>query len=239
MWMMMLLLALLLGIAGCAKKQAAAPPPAPPPPPPAPTATITANPSSVERGASTRLTWSTENATDVSIDGVGKVEASGSKDVSPSNSTSYHLVAKGPGGEQDAIARVTVTQPPPPPVSEAPPSLSDEQWLNRNVKDVYFDYDSAAVRADAQSAIAANVRALQEKPSLRVTIEGHADERGSTEYNLTLGDERANAVKNALISAGVSPSRINTISYGKEKPVCTEATEGCWQQNRRGHFALK
>jgi peptidoglycan-associated lipoprotein len=77
---------------------------------------------------------------------------------------------------------------------------------------------------------------LKDYPDYKLTIEGHCDERGSTEYNLALGDNRASAVKNALVSAGISADRIKTISYGKEKPFCTESTEACWQQNRRGHF---
>ena len=80
---------------------------------------------------------------------------------------------------------------------------------------------------------------LQQHANLRFTLEGHCDERGSTEYNLALGDKRAAAVKEALVKGGVNGSRINTISYGKEKPFCTESNEQCWQQNRRGHFVLQ
>ena len=75
-------------------------------------------------------------------------------------------------------------------------------------------------------------------PFMSVTLEGHCDERGSTEYNLALGDNRASAVKNALVAAGVPTDRIKTVSFGKEKPFCTESSESCWQQNRRGHFVL-
>jgi len=225
----------ILLIAGCAKKTTPPPPP-PPPPPAAPTASLSANPSSIQRGDSARLTWRTENATDVSIDGIGPVDPNGSRDVSPSDSTTYHLVAKGAGGTQDSSARVTVTAPAPPPQPvEREPSLSDAQWVTANVKDVLFDYDSSAIRPDQQSVVAANAKALQGRANLNITIEGHADKRGSTEYNLALGDERANAVKNALVAAGVNASRINVISYGKEKPVCTESNESCWQRNRRGH----
>jgi peptidoglycan-associated lipoprotein len=229
-------LAILLFIAGCHKK-AAPTPAAPPPPPPAPTASISASPNAVERGGTSQLTWRTENATDVTIEGVGKVDPNGSKEVNPTESTSYRLVAKGPGGQQDATARITVTAPPPPPVATpAPVSMTDEQWFTQNVKDVFFDYDSYQLRPDAQQIIAADARALSQKPNLRVLVQGHCDERGSTEYNLTLGDERAAAIKNALVAAGVPASRIDTRTFGKEQPFCTESGEACWQQNRRGHF---
>lgn len=235
-----LLAVALLLLAGCAKKPAPAPPQAPPPPPPAPTASIAANPASIEKGETSRLTWRTENANDVTIEGIGAVDAAGSKDVNPTESTTYRLAAKGPGGSQEATTRVTVTAPaPPPPPQQKEPSLTDEQWVSTNLKDVYFDYDSAAIRSDQQATIVASARALAQRSSMSFTIEGHCDERGSTEYNLALGDERANAVKNALVAAGANASRINTISYGKEKPVCAESNEACWQKNRRGHVTLR
>ncbi len=219
---------------GACGKKAAPPPPPPPPPPPAPTASLSANPNTLDKGQSTTLTWQTTNATDVSIDGIGAVEASGSKQVTPTDSTTYHLVAKGAGGTQEATARVTVNAPPPPP--PAAPSLTDEQMFAQNVKDIYFDYDKADIRGDQQSAVQGDAAFLQQHTNINITIEGHCDERGSTEYNLALGTNRADAVKNALVQAGLSGSRIKTISYGKEKPFCTESNESCWQQNRRGHF---
>jgi peptidoglycan-associated lipoprotein len=222
---------------GACKKKAAPPPPPPPPPPPSPTASISANPNSIDKGMSTTLTWQTTNATDVSIDGIGAVQANGSQQVTPADSTTYHLVAKGAGGTQEATARVTVNAPPPPPPPAA--SLTEEELFARNVKDVFFDYDSEAIRPDQQSAIQADAQFLGQHPSVQFTIEGHCDERGSTEYNLALGDRRANSVKNALTQAGVSASRIKTISYGKEKPFCTESNETCWQQNRRGHLVYQ
>jgi peptidoglycan-associated lipoprotein len=106
------------------------------------------------------------------------------------------------------------------------------------VKDIYFDYDKADVRPDQQSLVQANAAFLQQHPNMSVTLEGHCDERGSTEYNLALGDNRASAVKNALVAAGVPADRIKTVSFGKEKPFCTASNEACWQQNRRGHFVL-
>jgi peptidoglycan-associated lipoprotein len=155
--------------------------------------------------------------------------------VTPSDSTTYHLTAKGAGGSQDATARVTVTAPPPPPPPAAGPS--DEELFGQNVKDIYFDYDKYDVRGDQQAAIQGDVAFLKEHPNVQFIIEGHCDERGSTEYNLALGDNRAGAAKNALIGAGLPASQIkSTISMGKERPFCTESNESCWQQNRRAHL---
>ena len=165
------------------------------------------------------------------------MQPNGSQSVSPSDSTTYHLTAKGAGGTQEATARLTVTQPPPPP--PPPPSVSDEDLFNQNIKDVYFDYDKADLRGDQQSSVQADSQFLGQHTNISVTIEGHCDERGSTEYNLALGDRRASAVKDALVAAGVNASRIKTISYGKEKPFCSESNEACWQQNRRGHFVYQ
>lgn len=223
-------------LAACTKK-AAPPPPPPPPPPPGPTASLTANPNSVEKGQPTTLTWETSNATDVSIEGVGAVQPSGSQQVTPADSTTYRLIAKGPGGTQEATARVTVNAPPPPP--PPPPSASEEELFSQSVRDIYFDYDQAEVRADQQSALQGDIAFLRAHPGVKFTVEGHCDERGSTEYNLALGDNRANAVKTALIQGGITADRIRTISYGKERPFCTDSNESCWQQNRRGHFVYE
>ena len=225
---------MVLATAGCKKKEA--PPPTPTPPPPQPTASLTANPNSIQQGESTTLTWQTTNATDVTLEGIGAVQPNGSQQVTPTQSTTYRLTAKGPGGTQEATARVTVAQPPPPPVAAAP---SDEQLFNQNIRDAFFDYDKSNIRPDAQQALMADAAFLQQHPNIRFTVEGHCDERGSTEYNLGLGDRRATAVKDFLVQQGVGADRIRTISYGKEKPFCTEHTEDCWQQNRRGHFVYQ
>ena len=234
-WIILIvLLGSVLTLGGC-KKKVAPPPPPPPPPPAAPTASLSASPDSIQPGQSSTLTWQTENATDVTLDG-NNVKPGGSQRVSPTESTTYRLVAKGAGGTQEATARVTVTPAPPPPPQ---PSATDEELFGRNVRDIYFDYDKYDIRPDQQSALQADAQFLAQHPAMRFTIEGHCDERGSTEYNLALGDNRANAVKNALIQAGVGADRIRTISYGKEKPFCTESNEQCWQQNRRGHFVYQ
>ncbi|MFY9904503.1 MAG: peptidoglycan-associated lipoprotein Pal [Terriglobales bacterium] len=224
-------------LGACKKKVVPAPPP--PPPPPAPTASLSVSPNSITAGETASLSWQTSNATNVSIDGIGVVQPNGSQSVSPTGSTTYHLVAKGAGGTQEASARLTVTQPPPPPPPPSVASISDEDLFNQNIKDVYFDYDKSDIRADQQASVQADAAFLAQHPNLGFTIEGHCDERGSIEYNLALGDRRANAVKNALTAAGISASRINTISYGKERPFCTESNEACWQQNRRGHFVYQ
>jgi peptidoglycan-associated lipoprotein len=222
---------------GACKKKVAPPPPPPPPPPAAPTASLTANPNTVDKGQSTTLTWQTTNATDVSITGIGAVSANGSQSVTPSDSTTYSLTAKGDGGSQTATARVTVNAPPPPPPPQA--STSEEELFAQSIKDVYFDYDKADIRGDQQGSLQSDIGFLKQHPDIAFTVEGHCDERGSTEYNLALGDSRASAVRNALVQGGVGGDHIKTISYGKEKPFCTESNEACWQQNRRGHFVYQ
>ena len=222
---------------GACKKKTAPPPPPPPPAPTSPTAAISVSPDTVQPGQSATLTWQTSNATDVSIDGIGAVQPSGSQSVTPTDSTTYHLVAKGSGGSQEATTRLTVTQPPPP--TTATPSPTDEDLFGRNVRDIYFDYDKSNIRGDQEASAQGDAQFLSQHPNVSFTIEGHCDDRGSTEYNLALGDQRASSVKNALTAAGVSASRIKTISYGKEKPFCLEDNEACWQQNRRGHFVYQ
>src|SRR5256884_664328 len=125
-----------------------------------------------------------------------------------------------------------VTPPPPPPRAPAPAPTPFEQ----GVHDAYFDFDKADIRPDVREALSQTAEYLKANSSIRVTIEGHCDERGSTEYNLGLGDRRAAAVKEYLVSLGISADRMNTVSFGKEKPFCMEHNETCWQQNRRGHF---
>lgn len=237
MWGLVAAVSALMFLGACAKK-VAPPPPTPPPSPTAPTASLSANPNTVNPGQPTTLTWQTTNASDVSIDGIGAVDSSGSRPVTPTDSTTYHLVAKGPGGTQDATARVTVNAAPPPPPQQTV-SATEEELFAQSVKDISFDYDKADIRPSERTTIQGDAQFLQQHPGIHFTIEGHCDERGSTEYNLALGTSRADAVKNALIQAGIGGDRIKTYSYGKEKPFCTESNESCWQQNRRGHFVYE
>jgi peptidoglycan-associated lipoprotein len=228
------ILAGVLFFAGCSHKTTAkATPPAPPPAPSA-TATIHVSPETVQAGQSATLTWSTSNASDVQIDGLGTVAASGSHQVSPAESTSYHLVARGQGGNADATTRLTVN---PAPVAAAVTPTGEELFAQQ-VKDLFFDYDKYDLRAGDQSVLSADASFFKQHSNLRFVIEGHCDERGSAEYNMALGDDRAEAARKQLISMGVDPGRIKIISYGKEKPFCTADDETCYQQNRRAHFTL-
>ena len=107
-----------------------------------------------------------------------------------------------------------------------------------DVKTIFFDFDRADIRADDATLLEANAAWLKTH-DVQVLIEGQCDERGTTEYNLALGDRRAQAARNYLIAQGVAASRIFTVSYGKERPVCTQHTEQCWAANRRAHFLVK
>ena len=234
-----LLLVALVAVDGCKKKPKPLPPAATAPPPataPAPTAQLTATPSAITAGDQVVLTWRTSDATSVSIDGLGDVPTSGVKTVTPTTSTSYHLVARGDGGSADATARVTVNAPPA--VQVPTNTMSAEEEFKANVQDIFYDYDTADIRSDAQATLSKDAAYLNSHPDIKIVIGGYCDERGSNEYNLALGQNRAEAAKNVLVNAGVATTRIRVISYGKEKPFCTESTEDCWQQNRRAGFSM-
>jgi len=251
-FLMLLAAALILFATGC-KKKVAAPPPPPPPPPPAeapkpkpaaPTASLSAEPSSIQRGQAVTLTWNTRNADSVSIEGLGNLPANGSREVYPNASTTYTLRASGPGGSTSASARVSVTEPAapkpaPPPATK--PRKTFSQRVQEEVQDIFFNYDKYDVREDARSQLTRNADALKsiltEFSGEVVTIEGHCDERGSAEYNLGLGDRRSSSTKEFLVQLGVPADRIKTVSYGKERPQCQDASEDCYQRNRRAHFA--
>ena len=104
--------------------------------------------------------------------------------------------------------------------------------------DVFFDYDAFELRQDARDRLAQNAKFLTSHPEFILTIEGHADERGTNEYNLALGDRRANAAREYLSTLGVGGDRLRTVTYGEERPFCGESSESCWQQNRRAHFTI-
>ncbi len=134
---------------------------------------------------------------------------------------------------------VEQTTPPPETATPAPTntgkytveSLDTDSCLRQRV--VYFDFDRSEIRPEFQAAIACHAEYLQQFPGARVTLEGNADERGTREYNLGLGERRGNAVSSSLSAAGASSSQLNVVSYGEERPVCKEHNESCWQKNRR------
>ena len=138
--------------------------------------------------------------------------------------------------------------PPPPPRPEVAPVVDEYARIKAMsaedieksglLAEVYFDFDKADVRDADRAVLAKNADALKRFDFLRVTVEGHCDERGTVEYNLALGERRARATYDYLVSLGVPAGRLKTVSYGKEVPACTQSTEECWQRNRRGHFTV-
>ena len=141
--------------------------------------------------------------------------------------------------KQEAVTTAPPPAAPAPPPAPAPVTSSiipgSAEDLRVNVGDtVHFAFDQYNVEESDMGLLGRQAAWLQRYPAVRVTIEGHADERGTREYNLALGARRANAVREYLVSQGVSTGRIETISYGKERPICTSSDEGCWAQNRRG-----
>lgn len=243
----------ILFVFGCGKKAPIAPPP--PPPPGAGTGAssgsqrpvvseFSVEPSSIERGQSAILRWTVTGATDVAIDnGIGTVQAMGNRRVIPSDTTTYRLTANGPGGQAMANATVSVTLPAAPPPPPAPVNRGTlESRVTSDLRDALFDYDNNNIRDDARAVLTADADALKrilaDFPNATIMVEGHCDERGSAEYNLGLGDRRATAARDFLTQLGVPADRLKTISYGKERPVCTESDESCWQRNRRAHFSV-
>ena len=247
-----LALGLSLVVAGCTKKVPAPNPPAPPPepvktmPPAAPQiGMFTVEPSRIDPGQSATLRWSTSNATEINITGIGSVNAQGTRNVSPGQTTTYTLAAKGPGG--DASRSVTLEVVPPAPKRPVDtPTVRDTAgslWSAGYAGDALFDYDKSEIRADARDVLTKNADVIKNIVSRYSgsswVLEGHCDERGSAEYNLGLGDRRAAAAKEFLTQLGVSADKIRTVSYGKERPACTDSNEACWQKNRRAHLELQ
>lgn len=226
-------------LSSCQKQVAKAPTVAPPPAvqtAATPTVTLRASPNAITRGGSSTLTWSSSNATSVKLyPGAGTQSAQGSQRVSPSDTTVYTVTATGPGGAATASTSIAVAAPYSAPTASA---LTPEQMFQQMIKDAYFDYDKADLRSDAKQALTRDADFLRAHPEIHFTIEGHCDERGGEEYNLALGDRRAASTKEYLTSLGISADRMQTVSLGKEQPFCTADDESCYQQNRRGHFAL-
>ncbi len=213
---------------------------------------FTAEPSAIEPGQSATLRWSATGATDMNIDpDIGAVQSSGSRAVSPVSTTTYQLSVSGPGGAESKVATVQVRRMDPPPGdgrdgngkgngmgNDNRPAITR---LTQDSQDAFFNYDSNELRPDAREALTKDGALLKSifgsTPDFHVLVEGHCDERGSAEYNLGLGDRRATAAKEFLMQLGISADKMQIVSYGKDKPQCTDANEGCYQKNRRAHLA--
>jgi len=142
--------------------------------------------------------------------------------------------------------------PPPPPPPEPPPPPKQEEMVTQaaappedplawavDLADVHFDYKQAKIHKDDKAVLDALAQKLREDSKRKVLVEGHCDSRGTANYNMMLGERRAKIVKEYLVTAGATPSQIDVVSYGKERPMCTEATDGCWKSNRRVHFTAQ
>ncbi len=229
----------------------------PPPPPPLPhtttsndgsgkpSATFTAEPATIDRGQSALLRWEVGNATYISIDTFGAVQARGERSVTPYSTTTYHLTADGPGGRTTTETTVTVNPgnpnvPPPSTGDNTTGNMTLEQRLSQQVQDVFFAYNEYNVEEEARTTLTHDAQAIKsiltDFPSASLIVEGHCDERGSAEYNLGLGDRRATSTKEFLVQLGVPADRLRTVSYGKERPQCTDQTEECFARNRRAHI---
>jgi len=253
-----LLISTAFGSFACNRKVAAAPP-APSVAPAAvadvptaarPTISIRTDRPALTRGQAATLTISSQNATSVTVEpGLGAVPLNGNRQVTPASSVTYVATAIRPGGTAGDTVRLTVNEPVPVAtpiravtpnnvssnVSSAP-TLTMDQQIQRAMQPIAFDYDQADIRSDQVLILQSEAAFLKQNSNLRFTIEGHCDERGSEEYNLALGDRRANAVKQYLIGQGIAESRFNSVSYGEERPVCHEQSEDCYQRNRRAVF---
>lgn len=216
----------------------------------APTISLRAEPSGIERGQNTMLKWTAENTRFVTVTGIGReLPASGEVEVSPRVSTTYTATALGDGGNATASVRVTVTDPAGPATAERPrttqPSDTESAIAERFrsvLSPIYFDYNESAIRGDQQSKLRRIADWLNQEGNRSIVfrVEGNCDPRGTSEYNLGLGDRRAQAIKDYLVGLGIDPGRVETVSYGSEKAQGTD--EGSpeappsWAHDRRGDF---
>ena len=156
--------------------------------------------------------------------------------------------APAPPPPEQPATKPPAPPPPPPPPQPAPPAVPTEDELyekmtndevaQKYLADVFFAYDSIELNEQSRGALQKNAEFLKRRATARIMIEGHADSRGTNEYNLALGERRADAARDYLVSLGVPGERVTIVSKGEEQPFCSEETETCWQQNRRGHFLV-
>jgi len=205
---------------------------------------FTAEPASIERNQAATLRWNVSGTNpEIVLDpGLGIVTPTANRQVFPNATTTYTLTARSGVGMDTRSVTVEVRNPPAPPAGPSTTSgRTPDNRLREEAQDIYFDYDMSELREDSRRALNADADLLKslfaQDPTFNVVIEGHADERGSTEYNIGLADRRATVTKNFLVQLGVPANRMRTISLGKERPVCTEQNEACYQRNRRAHLA--
>jgi peptidoglycan-associated lipoprotein len=207
---------------------------------PRPIIDVSALPGTIQRGDQTTLTWQSSNTSSLVIDsGVGNVKESGSMVVAPLESTTYTATATGPGGDAKSSIRVTVV----PRSSDATITSTDLDNLQRaidagQVEPIYFAYDMAQLSTESRRTLEGNARVFRQFAQVSIIIEGHCDERGTEEYNLALGDRRAQVTKKYLVELGIPGSRLETISFGEEKPFVQGYDEAAFRQNRRAHFVV-
>ena len=209
----------------------AVPPPPPPPPPPAapvavPIVSLSANPSAIDAGKCTTLFWSSENASDASIDqGIGGVAKSGSRQVCPASTTLYTIRATGEGGSNSASTTVTVNPPPPPPATKV---------IDRLTVRVNFDTDKAVIRKADTAELQKAIAFVKKYPGYNISVEGHTDNIGKDRYNQALSERRAAAVKKYLVENGAANAdKIKPIGYGKTRPIADNKTAEGKFKNRR------
>jgi peptidoglycan-associated lipoprotein len=189
-----------------------------------PAVTFTASPDTIEKGKCATLAWSTTDATGASIDqGIGSVGTSGDRQVCPPDTITYTITATGEAGTKTASVTVNVMQP--------AAALMFEN--------IHFDFDKSFIRNDAKPILEKVAAYLKKTPEAKLQIEGHCDERGTSEYNLALGQRRADAAKKYLANLGVDGGRLSTISFGEEKPADPGQNESAWARNRRAVFVLR
>ena len=146
---------------------------------------------------------------------------------------------KKPKPATDVVKEPTAEAPVPPPAPSEPPTPAVEPPAEIMVQDVFFDYDKYSLRVDARTILEQNAQVLSRNAGARILLEGHCDERGTVEYNMALGDRRAQSVKSYLVQFGIDAGRLSTISYGEERPFTQGANEDAWSQNRRVHFVIQ
>jgi peptidoglycan-associated lipoprotein len=207
---------------------------------PAPTIEMSAAPSTVERGQQTTLSWKSDHASSVLIDGgVGNVGPTGSVVVSPRESMTFTATARGTGGEARASTRVTVVAGETPIIASTDLDGLLKAIAEGRVRPVFFAYDRSELTEESRRILQENARWFRQFPGARVIVEGHCDERGTEEYNLALGDRRAVTTKDYLVQLGVDGGQLETISYGEERPFVQGHDESAWSQNRRAHFTVR